>query len=392
MRKIARTAFTVFATFTGLILLWQFSVAVLLLVLSLVVASALRPSLNGWIERGLSRKTALVYVYALLVLFIAGFFILFSQALVNDLQQFADDFVTRYERIKMDWPRGGTLFQRSLADQLPPTEDFYSALSSEEGIASVLGVLGAAQNVLAGLVLAAITIVLSMYWSADENRFERLSLWLLPDAHRGRARRVWASIEAGVGGHVRGEILQSVLAGIILGLGFWITGMRYPALLAFWVAGVRLIPWFGCVLAIFPPLVAIIVGAPAAGISISIAILAVLLVLKATIEPRFFNRKRYNALWILVSILSFAEMWGVVGAILAPTFAIAAQLLTEQLFPRPAVLHRPLVLDRIETLHARISDLDRRVQRNGEKLPQGKRKEIERLRTWVDALTARSGD
>jgi len=389
MRNIFRIAFLIFATLAGLALLWQFSLAFLLFLLSLVAASALHPAITALTARGISRRSSLAIVYGLLVLTIVGIFVLFTQPLLNDLQQFADDFVTGYERIKMEWPRGGTLFQRSLAAQLPPTEAFYSALSSEEGVDSMISVLGAARDVLGGLVQTAVILVLSMYWSADRSRFERLVFSLIPDPHHERTRRLWTLVESQVGGLVRGELVQSLIAGVILGISFWLMGVRYPALLAFWIAGARLLPWFGSILAILPPLVAIIAGAAIPGILISMVTLAVLLLLKTTVEPRFFDRKRYSALWIIITVIAMAELWGVVGALLASPLAIAAQLFAEALFPPPAVLHRPAILGRIEELRSRITDLDRRTRRNGRSVPWETRQALDRLRSRVDALTVR---
>jgi predicted PurR-regulated permease PerM len=267
VHRTLRIALAVFTTLAGVALLWQFGIAVFLFLLSLVTASALRPSILALKRRGLSHRAALVSSYGFLVLTIAGVLILFTQPFLNDLQQFADDFVTGYDRIKMEWPRGGTLFQRSLADQLPPSENFYAALSSEEGIASVLQVLGAAQNVLSGLVQVGIIIVLGIYWGADGNRFEQFTLTLVPEAHHERALELWDSVEREMGGLVRGEVIQSLLAGLFLGIAFLVMGVPYPTLLAVWVAVVRLVPWFGSILAILPPLVAIIAGAPVPGIS-----------------------------------------------------------------------------------------------------------------------------
>ena len=76
----------------------------------------------------------------------------------------------------------------------------------------------------------AIILILSLYWSADQFRFERLGLSLLPEQHHTKAIHVWRSMEAGVGEYLRSELIQSVLTGLLLWLGFSALGIRYPVL------------------------------------------------------------------------------------------------------------------------------------------------------------------
>ncbi|HUF38151.1 MAG TPA: AI-2E family transporter [Anaerolineales bacterium] len=333
MKPIIRNAFTVFAALAGMLLLWQFSLAVILFLISLVVTSAMRPAIDRLAGRGLSRAAAIAAGYGVLVLIITGMLVLFAQPFLTDAGRLVDDLVTGYERIKMDWPRGGTLAQRTLAEQLPPTEEFYSAFSNGGGLAPVAGMIGAAQTVLAFLAQMSIVIVLSVYWTADRGRIERSLIGLLPERRRKKVRQTWSEVEAAVGSYVRGELVQSLVAGILLGLLFSLLGVPYPFLLAVWIACVRLIPWFGTILAILPSLLAIAGGATAVGITSGLAALFVLVSLRLAVEPRYFDRRRVNGLWMAVAILSFAELWGPAAALLAPTFAVAGQLVCGRLVP-----------------------------------------------------------
>lgn len=389
MKRIAWYAFVVMATLAGLILLWQFSLAIILFLLSLVVGSALRPSVSGLERRGSSRPVAMAIVYSSLVLVIAVLLVLFTRPVAADLQEFADDAVASYDRIKMEWPRGGTMAQRTLVGQLPPTEDFYNAISSEGGLTSVIGVIGAAQNVLTALARAAIVIVLSTYWTADPRRFAQLIVSPLPPEHHKRARRAWAAVENGVGAYVSGEILQSLVAGILLGVSFWLLGIHYPALFALWVAIVRLIPWFGTLLAILPALLGIISGATVPGIAAVLVTLTVLLVLRLAVGQRFFTPKRYSGLWLVTVVIALAELWGAGGALIAPVIAVALQLLAEHLVLQPAAERLPEISVRVESLRKRVDDLAGGLPLSGNEIRPETRLEIDRLRALLGTLTTR---
>src|SRR5215216_6567092 len=125
MIKLIRYTVVVVATLMILLLIWQFISAIILFLLSLAVAAALRPLINSLTGRYVPKRIALGIVYFLLIAAIAGSVLLVSQPFFNDLQTATDDFVANYERAKTDWPQQGTLFQKTLAQQLPPSADLF---------------------------------------------------------------------------------------------------------------------------------------------------------------------------------------------------------------------------------------------------------------------------
>ena len=135
MIQVLRYTITAVITLVVLLLLWQFSVAIVLFLLSLAVAAALRPLINSimgrsMMGRNISKRLALGIVYFLLVASIVGSLVLMGPLFLEDLQTASDDFVANYDRAKTEWPTSGTLFQKTLAEQLPPSADFYQALDN----------------------------------------------------------------------------------------------------------------------------------------------------------------------------------------------------------------------------------------------------------------------
>ncbi|HLO14872.1 MAG TPA: AI-2E family transporter, partial [Anaerolineales bacterium] len=220
MIKIIRYTIVVVTTLMLLLLLWQFSSAIMLFLLSLAVAAALRPLINSLTERRVPKWLALGIVYFLLVAVIVSFLLLISQPLFDELQKATNDFIANYDRAKAEWPLRGTLFQQTLAERLPPSAELYQALTNENAIPALTSFFGIAQNFLSNLGQITIVIVLSLYWSADQFRFERLGLSLLPKEYHPRALHIWRSIENEVGAYLRSEIVQSVLTGLLLWLGY----------------------------------------------------------------------------------------------------------------------------------------------------------------------------
>jgi predicted PurR-regulated permease PerM len=362
MTRIIRYTIVIVITLILLILLWQFSVAILLFLLSLAVAAALRPLISSITGRNVPKRLALGIVYFLLVAAIISSLFLVSQPLLAEVQLASDDLIANYDRTKVEWPLRGSVFQQTLAEQLPPSADFYQAITSPEGVPVLTGVFGLAQNFFSILGQIAIVLVLSLYWSADQHRFERLGLSLLPQEHHSRALHIWRSVESGVGSYLRSELIQSVIAGLLLWLGYSVLGIRYPVLLALWGAIVRLIPWFGALIAILPALVIGIGISSLIGVLATLYTFGILLTSKLIIEPRFFSRHKYSSLLVVLFVIALAQTFGFIGVVLAPPLAVALQILFEHLSPFATPTVPVEISDQAISIKERLLQLRRRVQ------------------------------
>jgi predicted PurR-regulated permease PerM len=385
MIRIARYTIVVVITLILLLLLWQFGVAILLFVLSLAVAAALRPIISTITGRKVPKRLALGIVYFLLVAAILSSIFLIGTPFLNELQMATDDFIANYDRAKAEWPTSGSVFQQTLAEQLPPSADFYRTLTSEGGIPVLESIFGAASNFFSTLGQIAIVLVLSLYWSADQFRFERLALSLLPDRHHPRALHVWRSVENGVGEYLRSELVQSVLAGLLLWLGYSVLGIRYPILLALWGAIVRLIPWFGAIIAVLPPLFIGIGISSTVGILATLYTIGIMLILSLVIEPRFFPRYKYSGLLIVLAVIAMAETFGFIGVVLAPPLAVALQILFQHLYPFAMPAFSTETSQQVADIRKRLLELKRRLQNS-------RNRESVRLADRLNQLVSRTAD
>ncbi len=362
MTRIIRYTIIVVTTLMLLLLLWQFSSAIVLFLLSLAVSAALRPLINSLLGRRVPKWLALGIVYFLLIIVIVSSLLLISQPLFDELQKATNDFIANYDRAKAEWPLQGTLFQHTLAEGLPPSAQLYQALTNENGIPALTGFFGIAQNFFSILGRVAVVIVLSLYWSADQFRFERLGLSLLPKEYHPKALHIWRSIENEVGAYLRSEIIQSVLAGLLLWLGYSTLGIRYPILLALWGAIVRLIPWFGSLIAVLPALFIGIGISTALGILATVYTVGILLTLIVIIEPRFFPRYKYSSLLIVLFVIALAEVFGFIGVVLAPLIAVAVQILFQHLSPSFTPTFSTEISEQALDIKKRLLMLKRRIQ------------------------------
>ena len=328
MRQIAWYTAIVLATLAGLFILWEFREALLLFMLSLAIAAAFRPLIDFFTGRRLRRGVALLLAYLIILGLVAGILALIGGPLLRDIEQATNQFITTYDRIRLSWPDSEILFQQMLANQLPPSQDLFGSLVNEEGFQ---GLMGITTNLFGFFTSLVSILILSLYWSADSIHFERLLLSLIPVDKRPTVRRIWRGIDKGTGAYIRSEFIQSMLAGLLLWVGYSLIGLDYPVLLAFIGSLAWLIPWFGAVFAVVPALLVGLGSGILPGILAAVYTVLVLAVMEYIIEPRIFKRTYYSSVILVLVVLALAQAYGLVGLILAPLVSAVLQIVVKYL-------------------------------------------------------------
>ena len=325
MKRIAWNTTLVLITISGLVLLWVFRQALVLFLLSLAISAALHPLIDYMVERSVPRGAALVSSYLLVIGGIAGLLWLMGGPLVREIEQLSNQAAISYEETLTDWQENGAEFQRSLAGSIPRPDELFVSIADGGSARLFQGLMGFTTNLAGYLQSLGLVIILSLYWSADRLHFERLLLSLIHVNQRTQVRMIWRGIEKGVGAYIRSELFQSLLAGFLLWLGYRLMGLDYPVLLAVLGALAWLIPWFGAVIAMIPPLLVGASSDPALGVVAALYTLIVLVVQEFFIEPRIFRRDSYSAVILVIVILVLTDAFGLIGLILAPLLSATLQ-------------------------------------------------------------------
>jgi len=335
-KHLVRVGTAVMTTLLALVVLWQFRIAVVYVLISLTLAAAVRPLVNRLGGRGIVVRVA--WTLLCLVALVGSGFLLFLtvSAAIDEIQQLGRTLAVQGEWRLPIWLEGSA-FQQALVTRLPTPDKLFEAVTGDQGQLVLPAMLGFTQGM--GTVVGGVLVVLllSLYWSSSQIHFERLWLSLLPPGQRTQVRDIWRTIELEIGGYIRGQVAQGVLAGLLLGLGYWLIGSPYPALLALVGAVVCLIPMVGAPLALLPPLVVGLVTGVQLGLLTTLYTIMVLIVLWVWVKPRLFNRRWDNPVLTIVILIAMADAFGLLGIIIAPPLSAACQILWSSLVSRRAV-------------------------------------------------------
>jgi len=301
-----------------------------------MLAAAVRPLFNRLVGRGRLVRIAWVLLY-LVVLVSLGFLLFLTlQAAIQEIQQLGHTIAVQDKWVLPLWLEGSS-FQEVLLAQLPPPSKLFEAVTGSQGQLVLPTLLGFTQGI--GSILSGLFVILflSLYWSINQIHFERLWLSLLPSGQRKRARGIWRIIEPDIGAYIRGEGIQSLLAGLLIYIGCWLLGSPYPALLALAGALVCLIPVVGKAIAVVTVLLVGLLTSVPLSLLTALYVLVVMIALGVWVKPRLFTRRWDNPILTVVLLIALADAFGIVGIIVAPALSVVCQILWSRLVSHRAV-------------------------------------------------------
>src|SRR6266487_1999019 len=172
----------------------------------------------------------------------------------------------------------------------------------------------------------------------------KLREWILgnmTEARKATVIRVSAQVNKAVTGYMAGNLLTSLIAGIVVFVTLFVLGVPFPVLWALWAALVDLLPMIGGALAGIPTVLFATGHSLTAGIVTLIVFLAYTQIENHILNPVIMSRTvRINPLLVLISILVAASVgsWigglfgGFVAALLAIPAAGAGQVIVSELW------------------------------------------------------------
>jgi predicted PurR-regulated permease PerM len=297
----------------------------ILIGLALFIAIGLEPLVSWLVSRRLPRWLAVTTVFVAAVAAVGGFLTAAIPVVVTQATQLVAK-LPDYLRQAQD--------HNSWLGQL--NERLHLQQAIENSVSDGAGLLNAGVAVFGALANLGILVVLTVYFVADLPRIRSTLYRLVPNSRRPRAILIGDQICVKVGGYVLGNLLISVIAGLLTLVWLLIFDVPYAVLLAIVVAVLDLIPVVGSVIGgVVVSLVALTVSVPAFLATIGF-VLAYRFAEDYLLVPRIIGGAvKVPALVTVVAVLLGGALLGVVGALVAIPVAAAALLLAnEVLYPR----------------------------------------------------------
>jgi predicted PurR-regulated permease PerM len=320
----------VLAFSVGVLLFWKLRRIVGLIVIAAFFATILNPMVDVLTRLKMRRGVATSIVFLLGVAGFAGLIYTFVRPIYDSGQSFARDVPGFVERAKNGEGRVGELIKRynideKVAENAPKLQD---ALKNAGGPAVRIG-----QRVASGLLALLTILVLSFLMLLEAPDIIGAFLGLLSPRRALQVRRIGADMAGAVTGYMAGNLVISLIAGLVTWIFLTIVHVPFAGVLGLWVGFADLLPLVGATIGAVPTIAIAFLTSTGSGIAVLIMYIVYQQIENHLLQPVVMSRTvKLNPLGVLLSALVGVELAGIVGALLAIPAAGAIQVAVRDLW------------------------------------------------------------
>ncbi len=287
------------------------------ILIAALLSAALNPAVE-WLERRhLSRPLAATAVFLVALLALSGIGYLVIPPVVNQVS----DFVNAVPGFVNDLTAGRGPFGW-LQERYQIVDRVQEAIK-QQGAGGILGLGGPALDIVRSVVTAVvgvITVVFLTYFMLLEGpRTISGALGLLPEETRPRFERVGRDIYRTISGYVTGNLVISLVAGVLATIVLYAVGSEFAIALGLLVAILDLIPLAGATIAAIAVTTVIFIETSwARALVVIVFFVAYQQFENHILQPLVYGRTvQLSPLSVLCAVLIGAQLAGVFGALLA---------------------------------------------------------------------------
>jgi predicted PurR-regulated permease PerM len=337
LRTIVVTVAVVAITYLAAKLIYRIRDILLLIVVAGFVALLLNPIVNLLQRRLFPRRGVAVTIVTILAgLVFIGLAIAFGYPLVNGITNLADKLPSYVANAQHGTGWIGHLVTRyhiqSWVQRNTPKLVSYAQSLSKPALTIGAGALSL-------LIELATIFILVLLLLLEGPKMRRWILAQMTPARAVSVTRVSAEVNRAVAGYMLGNLLTSLIAGVVVFVTLMIVGVPFPFLWGLWVALVDFLPMIGGALAGIPTVLFAFTQGLTPGISTAIVFIVYTQIENHILNPVIMSRTvKISPLLVLLAVLVGASLGSLVGglfggfvaALLAIPVAGALQVLVRE--------------------------------------------------------------
>lgn len=302
---------------------WVIRDIIIILLLSVVLASALDPLVEYLNKHKIPRVVSVLAVYilglgliGLVISLLVGPAIEQTKNLSSNLPQLLQEFQTKAPIL------GQWLSQNDLSDLI--SQIFNSTGSGGTVFARTLGVFN-------GVFTFVTVLVISFYLVSQDRGMKQFIRSLVPAKHQDRASLVVEKIQKKMGLWVLGQLILSLFIFALTFIGLTILGVKYALFLALLAGILEIVPYIGPILSAIPSVAFAFIQSPPLAVAVALLYLLVQKTESYILVPKVMQKTiGLSPLLVLVAVLVGFKLAGILGLLLAVPLAGAISVLLEE--------------------------------------------------------------
>lgn len=293
----------------------------LVLLTATILATAIEPITKLLIRKKIPRVFSVIIIYLTIISSLAAISYVFIPPLINDTASIVrtiPEYVTE-------------LSQSDRFTQFPALSNFVEEITSFENSkdwtnlvgghsdGTTAGIVTTFSGLSGGLLSALLIIVFSFYLAVQEDGVSNLIRLIIPVQHEKYAIDLWKRSQRKIGLWMQGQLLLSVIIGVLTYLGLSILGINNALFLAILAGIFELIPVFGPIISAIP---AIAFGLMQGGVSLALIVTGMYTVIQQfesqLIHPLVVKKiVGIPALLAIIALIVGARIAGFLGIIIS---------------------------------------------------------------------------
>ncbi|MDJ0570608.1 MAG: AI-2E family transporter [Pleurocapsa sp. MO_192.B19] len=315
------------AIIISLYILWRIKQVLLLAFAAVVFATAINQLVKLLQKKfKLNRKVAIAISVSGVLIFIIGFIALVIPPFIEQFQELVTLVPVGLEQLS-SW---NNWLNNLLPNDL--IEDFRGLESFTQNIQSwANGLIGnffdLFSSTLGGVLNSLLVIVVTIMLLANPAPYRQIFLLMFPAFYRQRVQTILKKCEKNLGGWAVGILFNMAAIAILSGIGLWTLGVRLPLANSLLAGILTFIPNLGPVLSVIPPTAMALLDAPWKAAAVVILYIVIQQVESNILTPIVMKRQvSLLPAVTLLSQVSFAVFFGILGLFLALPITVVAQV------------------------------------------------------------------
>lgn len=318
----------------GAYVLWLLRDLVLLVLTAVVIASAIEPGIIFFVRYRIPRFVATLGMYVSVFGSVFALIYFFFPPIITDAAHFLSTLPQYLETVSTPASFAGISSATDFLGSQHQAQALVQGLVSLQSafISTSGGVLQLFATFFGGIFSLVLVVVLSFYFALQETGVDDFLRLVMPARHEDYAVDLWKRSQKKIGLWMQGQILLSVIVGVLVYLGLLIIGVQYALLLAVFTAAAEIIPIFGSLMA---GAAAAAVGFSQGGVALAVIIIGLYIVVNQfetnLIYPLIVKKVvGVPPLLVILALIAGGVLAGFLGVLLSvPLAAVALEFLSD---------------------------------------------------------------
>ena len=289
---------------------------ILVLLMSIVIASAIEPATQWFIRRSVPRLFSVILIYLSVI---ASFIIIIFFLLLPLLSE-SSDFLKNFPNYFNVSTVSSTIANNEFLSSQPIVAGLKNSANFEQVIGQINSVIssissnafGTITRVFGGLLSFFLIIVISFYLAVDADGVGKFLKAIAPLKHEKYILALWRRSQRKIGLWMQGQLVLAIIIGMLVYLGLLIMNVPNALLLATLAAAFEIIPLFGPILASIP---AIMITFVSGGLGSALVVLGLYVIIHQFENQLIYPLvvKKVIGVPPIVSIVALAAGWQLAG-------------------------------------------------------------------------------